>query len=93
MKRLLALITGILLFATILKGQSPVKPFVIPELTEWTASQGTSTLSGRVIVRSSQLASTARLLVEQYNLLTGKQLILTKGKQKKGVSDSAAGWV
>ena len=41
MKRLLALITGILLFATILKGQSPVKPFVIPELTEWTASQGT----------------------------------------------------
>ena len=56
MKRLLALITGILLFATILKGQSPVKPFVIPELTEWTASQGTSTLSGRVIVRSSQLA-------------------------------------
>ena len=84
MKRLLALITGILLFATILKGQSPVKPFVIPELTEWTASQGTSTLSGRVIVRSSQLASTARLLVEQYNLLTGKQLILTKGKQKNG---------
>lgn len=84
MKRLLALITGILLFATILKGQSPVKPFVIPELTEWTASQGTSTLSGRVIVRSRQLASTARLLVEQYNLLTGKQLILTKGKQKNG---------
>lgn len=84
MKRPLALITGALLSVTISIGQIATKPFVIPELTEWTSNQGSTTISGRVIVQAKQLRGVAENLIEQYKLLTGKELRIVKGKPLAG---------
>ena len=69
MKKLL-----VVLFAVIGLGamaQNP-KPFIIPELTEWTGAEGELQPSGRVAVKGSdkELMRIATVFAEDYKLLT-----------------------
>ena len=72
MKKLL-----VVLFAVIGMGamaQNP-KPFIIPELTEWTGAEGELQPSGRVAVKGSdkELMRIATVFAEDYKLLTGRR--------------------
>ena len=65
--------------------QNP-KPFVVPELTHWEGAEGEWLPSGRVLVKGSnkELVKVAEALVADYKELTGKSLVLAKGKVRKG---------
>ena len=83
MKKLL-----VVLFAVIGLGamaQNP-KPFIIPELTEWTGAEGELQPSGRVAVKGSdkELMRIATVFAEDYKLLTGRDLTIVKGSGKAG---------
>ena len=83
MKKLL-----VVLFAVIGLGamaQNP-KPFIIPELTEWTGAEGELQPSGRVAVKGSdkELMRIATAFAEDYKLLTGRDLTIVKGSGKAG---------
>ena len=62
------------------------KPFVVPELTNWVGAEGKFMPSGRVILSGSSkdLLKTADIFVADYEALTGKKLIVGKGKAQKG---------
>lgn len=70
-------------FATISAGTTP-KPFVIPELKSWTGAEGNTALSGRIIVKSPALKTTAQALAADYEEIFGKKLTITKGGAKTG---------
>ena len=64
---------------------SNVKPFVVPEITQWQGAEGMMTLSGRVVVTNASLSSMAQSFAQDYKLLTGKSLkIVSNEKPQKG---------
>ena len=66
------------------RAQENVKPFTVPELTEWTGNQGTTTLSGRIIVVSRQLRPVGERLAKDYREAGLGTLTLAKGRPKAG---------
>lgn len=62
------------------------KPFVIPELTQWEGAEGMFTPSGRLVVKGNNKAAlqVANAFIADYKAITGKDLTLTKGKEKAG---------
>lgn len=62
------------------------KPFVIPELTQWTGAEGTFTPSYRVAVKGGkkELMRVAQAFAADYEAITGKALTVVKGKGKAG---------
>ena len=60
------------------------KPFVVPELTQWQGAEGRVTLSGRVVVKSSQLQAVAQALAHDYETMMGRKLTVVKGSAKPG---------
>ena len=60
------------------------KPFTVPEITQWTGGQGSTTLSGRVVVKSKALQTVAKQFAADYEVMFGQKLTLVGGKAKKG---------
>ncbi len=60
------------------------KPFVVPEVKEWTGNEGSTALSGRIVVKSSKLREVAQTLASDYAQLAGKPLTVTTGQAKAG---------
>ena len=60
------------------------KPFVVPELKTWTGAEGQTTLSGRIIVKSSKAMAVAEALISDYQEMFGRKLTLAKGTPKAG---------
>lgn len=84
--KLLALLAGCMMSVGSAWADINPKPFVVPELTEWTGAEGTTTLSGRVVVKSAKAQSVAEAWSEDYQTLFGKQTPVTivKGSAQKG---------
>lgn len=78
------LLCAMLLCAGTLSAQVNPKPFVVPEVKEWTGNEGTTTLSGRIVVKSSKLREVAHTLASDYEQLTGKPLTVASGAAKAG---------
>lgn len=60
------------------------KPFVIPEVTEWKGGQGNVTLSGRIIVKSSNLKAVAQAFNNDCEEMFGWKFAISSGKPRKG---------
>ena len=60
------------------------KPFTVPEITQWTGGTGSTTLSGRVVVKSKSLQAVAKQFAADYEVMFGKKLTLVGGKAKSG---------
>lgn len=60
------------------------KPFVVPEVKEWTGNEGSTMLSGRIVVKSGKLREVAQTLASDYEQLTGKPLTVASGAAKAG---------
>ena len=80
------LLAGFLLLPAAKAQNVNPKPFTVPELTEWRGAEGTLELSGRVIVtsKSAALNSLAELFTLQFRQITGKTMVVAKGKPKAG---------
>ncbi|MGM9803506.1 MAG: family 20 glycosylhydrolase [Muribaculaceae bacterium] len=61
-----------------------VKPFVVPELAEWTPKSGTMTLSGRIVVKDKRLKAVAQSLAADYEMMVGRALTVVSGKARRG---------
>ncbi len=83
-KRVMTLVLTALLGAGTLWAEVNPKPFVVPELKEWSGSEGCTPLSGRIIVKSSKLRDVAQTLASDYEQLTGKPLSIATGQPKAG---------
>lgn len=81
LKTLLTLIVAV--FAITLHAENK-KPFVVPELTNWTGAEGTVDPSGRIVVRSKQYQQVATQLAEDYTRITGRKAYVSTGKTKAG---------
>lgn len=64
--------------------QGNAKPFVIPELTQWSGEDGRVELSGRVLIRDKRLKRVGEQFVEDYRELFQKPLVVASGKARKG---------
>lgn len=75
-------------FILTVAGQINEKPFVIPELQEWTGGQGVFTLNKKtaVVVPADNpgLAEIAEIFAEDYFTLTGNKIRIKKGSPKDG---------
>lgn len=61
------------------------KPFVVPELTEWTGAEGQFVPTGRVVVtKDAVVRKIANAFVKDYEALTGVKLTVVTGKARKG---------
>ena len=60
------------------------KPFTVPEITQWTGGQGSTTLSGRVVVKSKALQTVAKQFAADYEAMFGQKMTLVGGKATKG---------
>ena len=60
------------------------KPFIIPEITSWTAGNGELALSGRIVVKSKQLKPTAQIFADDCLSLIGQKMTVRSGKAKQG---------
>lgn len=61
------------------------KPFVVPELTEWTGAEGQFVPTGRVVVtKDAAVRKIADAFVKDYEVLTGVKLTVVTGKARKG---------
>lgn len=61
------------------------KPFVVPELTQWTGAEGTTTLSGRIILKNKKTQGVAAAWIKDYSTMMGKQLAgVVTGAPKEG---------
>lgn len=60
-----------------------LKPFVVPELTQWQGGEGQMQPSGQIVVASSALRSMAQIFCHDYTLLTGRQMSLATGNKAK----------
>ena len=74
-----------LLSGLYIQAQNP-KPFVIPELKEWTGKKGNFVPTGetRIVYSETQLADIARQFAEDYETLFGQKLEVVEGKARKG---------
>ena len=59
-----------------LRAEVNPKPFVVPELKEWTGSEGYTLPSGRIVIKSSKLRDVAQTLAQDYEQMCGKPLIM-----------------
>lgn len=83
-RRMWTLTLATILWAgTLWAGVNP-KPFVVPELKEWTGSEGSTALTGRIVVKSGKLRDVAQTLASDYGQLTGKPLTVATGTAKAG---------
>lgn len=76
-------LTAVMFGATLWAEVNP-KPFVVPELKEWTGAEGSTTLSGRIVIKSSRLRDVAHTLATDYESLTGRTLTVATGGAKAG---------
>lgn len=60
------------------------KPFVIPELKSWTGAEGSTALSGYIVVKSKSLQKAALSLANDYQEMFGKALTVTTRKPQAG---------
>lgn len=81
----LLILCSMLLFCSVsLQAQTDSKPFTIPELTQWSASEGSMTPSGRLVVRSKAFLTVARRMAADYQTMFGKTLTVATGKAHDG---------
>ncbi|MGM9621385.1 MAG: family 20 glycosylhydrolase [Bacteroidaceae bacterium] len=83
-EKVMLLVLSIILCGEILLAEVNPKPFVVPELKEWTGAEGSTTLSGRIMIKSSKLRDVAQTLANDYEQLTGTQLSVVTGSVKTG---------
>ena len=85
LKKAVGLCFVYLLSCLCIEAQNP-KPFVIPELKEWTGKEGRFTPSEetRVVYCDEQLERIARQFAEDYETLLGRKLEVVEGKARKG---------
>lgn len=83
-KKLLVVVASCMLTAGSLWADINPKPFVIPELKTWTGAEGTTALSGRIIVKGSNARATADALAADYKEMFGKQLSIATSTAKAG---------
>lgn len=60
-----------------------LKPFVVPELTQWQGGEGLMQPSGQIVVASPALRSMAQTFCHDYTLLTGRQMSIATGNKAK----------
>lgn len=60
-----------------------LKPFVVPELTQWQGGEGQMQPSGHIVVASPALRSMAQTFCHDYTLLTGRQMSIATGNKAK----------
>ena len=60
-----------------------LKPFVVPELTQWQGGEGQMQPSGQIVVASPALRSMAQTFCHDYTLLTGRQMSIVTGNKAK----------
>ena len=60
------------------------KPFIIPEVTSWTAAEGHLFPSRRIVVKSKQLRATAQLFADDCLSLLGLKMHVASGKPQRG---------
>ncbi len=60
-----------------------LKPFVVPELTQWQGGEGQMQPSGQIVVASPALRSMAQTFCHDYTLLTGQQMSIATGNKAK----------
>lgn len=60
-----------------------LKPFVVPELTQWQGGEGQMQPSGQIVVASPALRSMGKTFCHDYTLLTGRQMSLATGNKAK----------
>lgn len=83
-KKVMLLVLSVILCGEILLAEVNPKPFVVPELKEWTGAEGSTTLSGRIVIKSSKLRDVAQTLANDYEQLTGTLLSVVTGSVKTG---------
>ncbi len=74
----------LLLLSLTAKAEINPKPFVVPEMQNWTGLEGKLTLSGRLVTSGKTLKSLAERFAADYELLTGRTLTVVTGKAKAG---------
>ena len=86
----LSFLLAMILFATAqpVHADKNAKPFVIPELHDWTGSEGQfiPTPTSRIVFKkgNSDLERIAQTFSEDYRILTGKSLTVSAGKAQAG---------
>lgn len=82
----LAMAAGLLLSMGTAWADINPKPFVVPELTQWTGAEGTTALSGRIIVKSKKAAAVADALAADYQELLHRNglAVTAAGKVQAG---------
>lgn len=83
-KKLLVVVASCMLSAGSLWAEINPKPFVIPELKTWTGAEGTTTLSGRIIIKAKNAKTIAEALAADYKTMFGKELTIATGTAKTG---------
>ncbi len=89
MKNLFSLLAAFCLSAGMAFADVNPKPFVVPEITEWTGAEGYLSLSSRVVVADKELLPMAKLFAEELKMLTGRTFTVARGKAKAGDIDLA----
>ncbi len=84
MKKLFFLLAAFCLSVSLASADVNPKPFVVPEVTQWTGAEGRLTLSERISVADKALLPMAELLAEDFRLLTGRSFTVVRGKAKTG---------
>lgn len=80
----LGLLACLLLISLPLCAEVNPKPFVVPELTQWSGGEGRLSLSGRIVVKSAALRQVARSFASDYKQMFGRSLSVVSGKPKPG---------
>lgn len=83
-KKLLMAAVCFTLSAGFIYAESNPKPFVIPELKSWQGAEGSTPLSGYIIVKNKSLQKIAQALQSDYQEMFGKALTVTSRKPQPG---------
>lgn len=83
-KELLMTAVCLTLSAGFMYAESNPKPFVIPELKSWEGAEGTTALSGYIVVKNKSLQRIAQALSDDYQEMFGKTLTVVSRKPQDG---------
>ena len=83
-KKLLMAAVCFTLSAGVIYAESNPKPFVIPELKSWQGAEGSTPLSGYIVVKNKSLQKIAQALQSDYQEMFGKALTVTSRKPQPG---------
>ena len=83
-KCLFAIISTFLFAIGTIYAENNPKPFVIPELKTWTGGDGTTTISGRIVIKNAKAKVIAEAFSSDYQVMFGKQLTIVTGNAKSG---------